>query len=284
MAILTYDEFDSRMPSGRLWRGFAPPQSMSPDGSYVSTPGGNPAFGFFDNFHSFQATTLEGPYKILEGSGCTVEQIADTATEKGIVQLNNGTPGADVEAVLQWGRGLGAPFKLTGKDLVFECRFAISAITAAKWDIGVGLGNVGMGATDKFFVDTASSLATDADFLGFVHLAAEGADFDGAYKAASNTYQDGATKTKLNALKTFVAATYVKLGFRYRANPQTVEWYVDNRLPGGTITPARLTATEIGAATFPSGVLLAPIIALKDQGTDTALTLKMDWWGAAQYL
>lgn len=282
--LLTFDDLDSRLPSGRLWRSFAPPASMGPTGTYFTTPSGNPAFGFFDNFHSFQATTLEGPYKILEGTGCTIEQIADTATEKGIVQLSLDGNADNDEAVLQWGRGLGAPFKLADKDLVFECRLALSAITAAKWDIAVGLGNVGMGVTDKLFVDTASSLATDADFLGFVHLAAEGAAFDGAYKAASQTYQDGATKTKLNALATCVAATYIKLGFRYRAHPKKVEFYVDGALPGGTITPARLTAAEIDAAKFPDGVFLAPIIGAKDQAGDTALTVKMDWWGAAQLL
>lgn len=279
---LMYDEFDSRLPSGRLWRGFAPPQSFGPSGTMFEAQCGNPAFGMFDHFFAVPTTTLISPYLKLASAGCTVEQIASTATEKGIIQLALDGNTDNDEAVLQWGRGIEAPFKLTGKDLVFEARFSISAITAAKFDIAVGLGNVGMGVTDKLFVDTISSMATDADFLGFVHLSQEGADFDGAYKVASQTYQDGATKTKLNALKTFVAATYYKLGFRYRANPQTVEWYVDNRLPGGVSTPARLTSTEISAATFPSGVFMTPIIGIKDQAGDTALNLKMDWWACAQ--
>ncbi len=282
--LVTMDDFDSRLPSGRLWRAFAPPVGLGPEGGSWMTPSGNPAFGFFDNFHSFQANTLDGPYLILEGSGCTVEQIADTATEKGLVQLALDGNADNDEAVLQWGRGLGAPFKLADKDLVFEARFSLSAITAAKWDIAVGLGNVGMGVTDKLFVDTASSMATDADFVGFAHLAAEGAAFDAAYKAASQTYQDGATKTKLNALATFVATTYVKLGFRYRAHPKKLEFFVDNAMPGGTITPARLTTSELDAATFPDGVFLAPIIGAKDQAGDTALNVKLDWWGCAQYL
>jgi hypothetical protein len=279
---VTMDDFDSRLPSGRLWRGFAPPTSMSPYGSTFETPSGNPAFGFFDNFFAVPTTTLLSPYLKLIGTGCTVEQIASTSTEKGIIQLALDGNADNDEAVLQWGRGLDAPFLLADKDLVFECRLAISAITAAKWDIGVGLGEVGMGATDALFADT-SGLA-DKNFLGFVHLAAEGAGIDGAYKADGQTYQDGATKTKLNSLHTFVAATYVKLGFRYRANPKTVEFYVNNAMPGGTITPARLTASEIDAATFPDDVLLAPIIGIKDQAGDTALTVKMDWWGCAQML
>lgn len=280
--LLTFDEFDAKLPSSRLWKAFAPPASMGPLGATWRTPSGNPAFGFFDNFHSFQASTLEGPYLILEGTGCSVEQIADTADAKGLVQLALDGNADNDEAVLQWGRGLGAPFKLADHDLVFEARFSLSAITPAKWDIAVGLGEVGMGATDELFVD-ADTLA-DNNFLGFVHLVAEGADFDGAYKADGQTYQDGSTKTKLNALATCVAATYIKMGFRYRSHPKLVEWYVDGVLPGGTITPARLTASEIDAATFPDDVFLAPIIGAKDSAGDAALNVKLDWWGCAQLM
>ena len=140
-----------------------------------------------------------------------------------------------------------------------------------------------MGSTDAMFADTTGALA-DKNFCGFVHLQAEGADFDAAYKADGQTYQDGATKTKLNALKTFVADTYVKLGFRYRAYPKTLEFYVNNVLPGGTVTPARLTAAELDAATFPDDVFLAPIIGVKDKAGNAALNLKLDWWAAAQLL
>ena len=282
--MVTFDDLTQPyLPSGRLWRGFAPPTSFGPHGTTCISQSGNPAFGFFDNFHSFQATTKEGPYLILEGTGCTVEQIADTATEKGLVQLALDGNAEDDEAILQWGRGLSAPFKLADNDLVFECRLSLSAITAAKWSVGVGLGEVGMGATDAMFTDAAQALA-DKNFLGFVSLNAEGAAVDAAYKADGQTYQDGATKTKLNALHTAVAATYVKLGFRYRAHPKKVEFYVDNALPGGNITPARLTAAELDAATFPDDVFLAPIIGAKDAAGDTALNVKLDWWACAQML
>ena len=283
MTLITYDEFDAQLLSARLWKGFAPPAAMGPLGTYWQTPSGNPAFGFFDTFHSFQASTLEGPYLILEGTGCSCEQANDTANEKGLLELILDGNAANDEVVLQWGRGLGAPFYLANNDLVFEARFKVSAITAAKWSIGVGLGEVGMGATDCLFVDTTGALA-DKNFCGFVHLQAEGADFDGAYKADGQTYQDGATKTKLNALKTAVADTYFKVGFRYRAHPKKVEWYVDNALPGGTITPARLTAAEVDAATFPDDVFMAPIIGAKDIGGDTALTISLDWWACAQLM
>ena len=280
--LLTFDEFDSRLLSGRLWRGFGPPQSMGPLGSTWMTPSGNPAFGFFDNFHSFQANSLDGPYLILESAGCTVEQIADTANEKGLCQLAIDGNSNNDEAVLQWGRGLGAPFELANSDLVFEARLAVSAITAAKFNIAVGLGEVGMGATDGLFTD--ADILADANFCGYVHLVAEGADWDGAYKADGQTYQDGATNTVLNALHTAVAATYFKVGFRYRAHPKKLEFYVDNALPGGNITPARLTTANLDAATFPDDVFLAPIIGIKDGAGDTALNVTLDWWACAQLL
>lgn len=282
----TWDEFSSRFPSGRLWKGFAAPATMSPLGTHFQGPSGNPAFGMFDDFFSFHASTLEGPYKILEGTGCTIEQVSDTATEKGIVRLALDGNADNDEAVLQWGRGLCAPFKLTGKDLVFECRFALSAVTASKFDIAFGLGDAGMGVTDKVFVDTASSFATDADFLGFVHRQSDATacHLDGGYIVSGGSLIAGDTKTKLNALIQPTAATYVRAGFRYRANPKTVEWYVDNVLPGGLVTPARLTATEVDASSFPDDTFLAPIFALKAQSADTALNADLDWWGCAQYL
>ena len=277
-----FEDIATRLFSPKPWAGFGAPSHMNPLGSSYQTPSGNPAIGFFDDFMSFQASTLEGQYRILEGTGCTIEQIADTATEKGLVQLAIDGNAANDEAVLQWGRGLGAPFKLADKDFVFECRLAVSAITAAKWSYAVGLGETSMGATDGLFVDTTGVLA-DKNFAGFAHLSAEGAAIDAAYKADGQTYQDGATKTKLNALHTAVAATYVKLGVRYRAHPKMLEFFVNGSVPGGNISPARLTAAELDAATFPDDVFVAPIIGIKDIGGDTALNIKLDWWAAAQY-
>lgn len=284
MEMITFDELNvPHLPSGRLWSKFAPPSSFGPLGSSTICQSGNVAFGFYDNFHSFHATTAEGPYRILESAGCTVEQIADTATEKGLIQLAIDGNAANDEAVLQWGRGLGAPFILADNDLVFECRLNVSAITAAKWSWAVGLGEVSMGATDGLFVDTTGALA-DKNFLGFVHLQAEGADVDGAYKADGQTYQDGATKTKLNAIAKTVANTYVKLGFRYRAVPKSVEFYVDGVLAGTSSAPARLTASEIDAATFPDDVFVTPIIGVKDIAGNAALNVKVDWVACAQML
>lgn len=277
-----FEDISTRHFSPKLWRGFGAPTSLNPSGSSYGTPSGNPAFGFFDDFHTFNATTLVGPYANLLTAGCTAALAADTATEKGVLALAVDGNAANDEAVLKWGGTLSAPFKLADKDLAFECRLAVSAITASKWSWALGLGEAGMIATDALFADTTGALA-DKNFLGFNKLYAEGGAIDGAYKADGQTYQNGATKTKLDSLHTAVAATYVKLGFRYRAHPKTIEFYVNGTMPGGNISPARLTATEIDAATFPDDVFLAPIVGIKDIAGDTALTVSLDWWACAQY-
>jgi hypothetical protein len=62
-----------------------------------------------------------------------------------------------------------------------------------------------------------------------------------------------------------------------------LEFFVNGNVPGGNIAPARLTATEIDAATFPDDVFLAPIIGIKDIAGDAALSISIDWWACAQY-
>jgi hypothetical protein len=282
--VITYDELNiPYLPSGRLWRGFAPPTSFGPSGGASIGQSGNPSFGFYDNFHSFHNTSAEGPYRIVVGAGCTVAQIADTVTDKGLIQLAIDGNLANDEAILQWGRGLGAPFQLANNDLVFETRLRVSAITAARWSWAVGLAAVGAGATDGLFIDT-TGLVVDTSFLGFSHLSAEGADVDGAFRNQGQVYQDGATRTKLNALVSLTANTFVKLGFRYRAVPQTVEWFVNGVLAGTAAVPARLTQTEIRSALFPSSALLTPVIAIKDIAGTAALNMQVDWIACAQNL
>lgn len=255
---------------------------MNSSGSSFQTPSGNSAFGFFDDFLTFNATSLVGPYMNLLTAGCTAALAADTATEKGVLALAVDADTANDEAIIKWGGLASAPFFLANNDLAFECRLAVSSIAAAKWSYGIGLGEANMIVTDGMFVDTTGALA-DKNFVGFNHLLAEGAAIDAAYKADGQTYQDGATKTKLNALHTAVATTYVKLGFRYRAAPKSLEFYVNGRLAGTASAPAKLTALELDAATFPDDVFLAPFVGIKCVATGTALSVSMDWWACAQY-
>lgn len=272
----------TRLGSPRVWRGFSAPQAFSPSGSVSTGASGNPAFGFFDDFLTFNETSLDGPYANLVTAGGSLAKVADTAAAKGILSATIAGDTAEDENVLKWGSTLSAPFKLADHDLAFECSLSMSAITAAKWNIAVGLGQADMLTTDLIFTD--ADILADKNFCGFVSLAGEAGVFDGAYKADGQTYQDGATKTKLNALATFTAdvTTYVKLGMRYRAHPKTLEWYV-NGAALDTVAPSRLTASEIDASTFPDDVQLAPFIGIKDSAGDAALNVQVDWWACAQY-
>lgn len=277
-----HEDMATRLFSPRVWKGFAPPTAFGPYGGSATGASGNPAFGFFDDFLAFDETTLVGPYANLVTAAGTLAKVADTADAKGILSMTIVGDTAEDENVLKWGSTLSGPFKLADNDLAFECCLSMSAITAAKWNIGVGLGEADMIATDGFFTD--ADVLADQNFCGFVSLVGEAGVFDGAYKADGQTYQDGATKTKLNALATFTAdvTTYVKLGMRYRAQPKTLEYYVDGAALSGS-SPPRLTATELDAATFPDDVQLAPYIAIKDGAGDTALNVQVDWWACAQY-
>jgi hypothetical protein len=256
--------------SGDLWKNF-------PTHEILGLHDRNVGIGFFEDFIGWCPTTLYNKWVILTGTGCTIAEIADVANAFGAVAMSIDGNAANDEAVMAFGGGLCAPFKITGKDLCFECRLKVSAITAAKWAWFLGLSEIAAGTTDHLFVDTTGVMA-DYNHLGFAHLYAEGGAVDGAFKADGQTYQDGATKTKLNALKTMVADTYVKLGLRFDSSLKILRWYVD----GVEVTAAKLTASEIDAATFPDDCFLTPVIGIKDIAGDTALVLTVDWIACAQ--
>ena len=66
-----FANIDTRRFSPKLWKGFAEPNIMNPTGGSYIGPSGNVAFGFFDDFNTFNATSLVGPYANLLGTGCT---------------------------------------------------------------------------------------------------------------------------------------------------------------------------------------------------------------------
>jgi len=286
MAQVTFtDLVKANQPSGTLWRGFAAPQQFGPLGSTQMGHSGNPAFGFYDDFLVWSPTTLVGPYAMLQTTTAW-SKIADTAANKGILSAVMNSSAGD-ENILKWGSTLSAPFQLGDNDLVFECSVSVTDITASKWSFFAGLAAPASIVTDQLLVDT-TGIPYDANYVGFLKTYADAGLVDGSYKAAGETRQDGATKTKLDSLHTFVAVgtTYVKLGFRYRAHPKTVEWFVDGVRAGTNAAPARLTATEIDASTFPDEAadFMAPYVGIKDIAGDQACTLNVDWWACAQYL
>lgn len=262
--------------SPRLWK------SMLDDWAF-GLKDRNHVIGMYDDFTEFHATSLEGPYIILEGANASVEQVASTGntstTGLGLLAFTltgAGSGGANEEAGIAYGRGLDAPFKLTG-DLCFECRLSWAEITAAKWAWFIGLAQAGACVTDKTFVDSTGVFATDYDFIGFQHLYAEGAAVDAMYAVDGNNV-DGADNTDLDSVHTLVAGTFVKLGFRYQHYPRRLTYFVNG------VEVASLSAATCDLATFPDDNFMTPTYVIKDVAGDDSVISYLDWWACAQVL
>lgn len=266
-------EQDTYGRSADLWRGI-------PFEDIISYKDRNVGWGFWDDFFEFHANSLDGPYGILEGGGCSVEQVASTGnsstTAMGQVKMAIDGNAENDEVALVYGRGLDAMFYFNS-DLAFECRIMVSATTAAKYSLLVGLGEVGALTTDLMFADDTQALY-DANWVAFQRLQAESTAVDAMFKADGQTAQDGAAVTGQDTVATLTAATFIKLGFRYQHVPRQLRWYVD----GVEVEAARVGASALDAATFPDDVYLTACIGAKDAAGDTAVNVYVDWWGGAQ--
>lgn len=276
MTVLSYDETAGIGPSARLWKKMALPYGPG----FYRTQSGNPAIGHFDHFMKFDTTSGDG-YGKLEEHGATVAQIASEANVPGIVRFSENAD--NEEATLQLGNILDVgPFRLQ-KDFVFETRVRLNAAAIVAGDHGFFIGMATGGAsgccvTEQLFA--ADAIYATADLVGFQHLAAESTALDAMYQASGQTKVDGAVDTDLDTAHTLVAATWVKLGFRFvSARPRKLEWYVDG------VAVCQIEETGVAAAAFPDAdtAFMQPTIGMR--GADaTAATLDVDWWGCAQLL
>jgi hypothetical protein len=276
MTSLTYTETDGRMLSSKVWRGLALPNDAP------LSQAGNPQLSFFDDFDKTSDTSLEDGYIRLQTATGTVAQVASEATARGIVQL--ATPADNDEAVIQLGNGLDVgPYRLL-TDFAFEARVRVDAEAIVAGDhsffIGMASGGAAGGAiANKLFTASDVLFVTTLDAVGFYHLAAESTALDACYLAQDNgTTVDGSVNTDLDTVQTLVAATWYKLGFRFRATrPRKLEWYVDGALV------CSIKETAVAAAAFPDAAdaWLQPTFGAR--GADaTAATMDIDWWACSQ--
>ncbi len=274
---LMFTETDGIGPSARVWRTINCPHGS---GFFRTRGEGNAAFGHFDDFIRFSETTLTDGYIHLETATGTIAQLASTATAPGIVQL---TSAADNdEAVIQLGNGLDVGAFRLQKDFAFEARVRLNAAAIVAGDHGFFIGMATGGASgcaiaNQLFT-TGDAIYATADLIGFQHLAAESTALDAMYQASGQTKVDGAVDTDLDTAHTLVAATWVKLGFRFSSNrPRKVEWFVD----GAEV--CQIEETGVTAAGFPDGdtAFMQPTIGMR--GVDaTSATLDIDWIACAQ--
>lgn len=281
--LTSYESLGVRGLSGTLWRGFNPPAGNQ----FELYGSGNPAIGFFDDFLKMGNTTLYDGYLRVQTSSGTVAQIASdydpaaiATTGMGMCRLH-AAAGDNSEGILAWGNALDLPFKLTGRDLCFECRARWSDITTSSHGEFIGLASSGALATVKV-IAADDTIYASADFLGFQRLKGETSAIDGMYQVSGDTKVDGAVNTNLDSIATITADTFLKLGFRYNSNYGTIHWFVD----GVEVKTARLSIATIEAASadsFPDGNFMTPVAAIQDDGT-TACNLDLDWWACAQAL
>jgi hypothetical protein len=295
MTMLTWTELDSnRLFSPKLWRGLAPPTT-----GVFTTPSGNPAIGVFDDFLGFGGvlSTNTGSYysgvnryvayqtasTLLTNVALAAASTAATSIGAVIFQPTSGVADND-QITLQWGGHELTPYGCfpfsvmpgVSKDLVFECRFKVNSIADSIGDIFIGLAGaagVQLAASAVPITQTASTMATTVDHLGFHKLSGDGDKLDLSYERASGTV---ATKADV---ATLVADTYIKAGFRYSGHTKTVSIFVD----GAEVTASRVSSTITGATPWPTDYLTPVIATMQVDGT-TGMTPTVDWYACAQYI
>lgn len=280
-----WSDLDSRLLSPKLWRGFTPPIN----GKFPLTAEGQPVIGLFDDFDAFgissplsTSTTwfTSNGIQYLAYNDTTVVPTAPavptttpsvSANGPGVIVMQADTTDNDI-AILMAGGGTMTPFHVipaSMNELVFECRFKVSAITASCSDIFIGLAGTGACANNGVFVDDSASLASN-DFLGFTRLATQGSAMSFKYQRVGGTEGTKAT------VATLVADTYIKLGFRYHAARKQCSIWVN----GVEVSASRVSSAITGATPWPT-LYMNFCAAINYQAT-AAHTLSIDWWACAQ--
>lgn len=273
--LTAFSELSSnRLFSPKLWKGFAPPV-----GGLFDTPSGNPAIGLFDDFLNFSVvrvvTSNAGTYL---SNGIAYESYEDDAgiaqatpsatTQPGEITLQSGTH--DNDAVALQAKGL--PFNVlyaSAKELVFETRFKVSAITASCTDLFIGLGGTGAAANSGVQTDDSATLASN-NFLGFVRKSSATSGLTFTVQRAGGTEQAHAD------IGTLVADTYIKAGFRFHSDRRNCTVWIDGE------NVHTVTAAQVAATPWPT-LFMNFLAEMKYQATASHI-LTIDWWACAQLL
>jgi len=150
-------------------------------------------------------------------------------------------------------QGAAAFLPASGKHVWFECRVKLTA-SSTEPDIFIGLSE-----TDTTIISGGAN--SSANHIGWHSFTNDNVALFSSEKAGA-----GATRTG----HTFVDGTFVKLGFFYDGNADTVKQYVDGVSVG----------TDTATANIPK-VALAISCAIHTNGT-TRPTAVFDWWRCAQ--
>jgi hypothetical protein len=281
---LLFDELETRLMSPKLWKGFAPPVA----GTFHTTSSGNPVVGLFDDFVGFGRGCPASSglayynsngisYRAFEDDDGSIAAAVPTTTPLnsangiGVISLTAGNSDND-DTVLQAGGGSMMPFNViqaTAKELVFECRFKYSSIADGDTDFFIGLFGTGGAVNNGWLADDSANWA-DNNFLGFSRTLSTGTS------GLTLVYDrvGGTTATHATGVDTLVADTWVKAGFRWRADTKTLDIYSD----GEYVT--RVARTTTAATPWPT-LYMNFLAGVKYQAT-TQDVMYIDWWACAQ--
>ncbi len=256
--------------------------------------------GMFDDFTSFGgilastdgAYHSEGNYYLSQQTAsCTIIPVAATPTPASVAPTSYGAIAITADTTdgstcgIAWGASLVSPYHAApfavipgiSGDMVFEARFRVNSITAARFNFFIGL--CGQAATLPVAADvpiTSSDVfATTQSLLGFARM-------DGAGTAAGTTALDlfyersGGTVASKDGVGTLALDTYIKAGFKWDGNARTLTPWID----GVEITGSRVSRTTTGATPWPNDYMV-PVAVVEEIGT-TAGALTLDWWACAQ--
>jgi len=250
---------DDRGITTALWKG-------------IPNPGSDPRFGmsWFDDFLMGDAAVVADGILRTNAGIYTVDETTSGSTGVDMSLGANGflvsDPGATTKGQGHQIQGGPTVIPAAGKITVFEARLKVS-ITDPQFFLGLcthslaaGSGAVTGGET--VVVNTSNVL----DAVAFTNIVSNDCD------ASIYTYNDETGETAVQgstAVGTFVAATFIKLGFRIIGR-EAVEYYVD-----GT----KVSTYKSSSGSIPA-LAIQPILVAQADGTQPVTT--MDWWGLGQ--
>jgi hypothetical protein len=275
-------EFVDTGPSRRLWA----------DCPWDDIGGTVRGLKFFDDFENVAAvatnlTAATGKYAVFTGATGTqtFAQVADRAqatTLQGFGEAALTASATDnMDVTVQTGGNTGGlasfrdPAVATPHDIWLEARFKINQITSGNAFVGFANegGAVTGGIVTALDVLITGASGTNGDIIGFGVFHALPSTLAFVYKRGG--VADASKVVPIASLHTFVADTYVTVGFHYRyaANPEARKLCVFKNNALQTVGVAR---TAIVTATFPTVDALALSATVMTNGA-AAKVLTLDW-------
>lgn len=224
----------------------------------------------------FATTVAQMGLITLQDTGVTIQ---GDPTQPGVMQW--GGMDADNDAGIITAAGnVGTAFVISDSDareLWYEIGLRKSVVTNNSMGFFAGLSEEGMATATNTLLATDSAALADKDLIGFHVDQADGDSIDFVYNKAGA----GGVTVKISGLSAMVAATWIKLGFKYVPSAPTekrIKIYVNN-----VENATYVTGANIAAATFPDGEELVPTLAFK-KGEAAISTADVRLWEVAQRL